>query len=326
MPRKIDPNVERTEWTSHELITAKISPPEWIVPNYLPIGLTVLAGRPFAGKSWFAFQIAQAIDQGGMLFGERARKGNVLYIAKEDANWSFRDRALKQHWVGSDTLKIFTGWERFKKGGMEHLRKVLREGNYVVCILDSLYKFLSGAKNERDGEMEPVMSELQEMYKKNWVDAILPLVHTNKGSVVQGDGGENNVMGDTSLMAVADNYLMFYHKQGVNHRTFLHAQGRMMPALDCEVKFDPVTFAWQLTTKQDKVKDTSIKALLIRTLDEQKRPCTPTLLSELTGKPVTLVSRELDKLAFDDLIVKLPKQGVHVPYVSKKHVSLRNLL
>lgn len=182
-----------------------------------------------------------------------------------------------------------------------------------MVVLDSLYKFLTGTKNEKDGEMEPVMSELQDLYKKGTVDSILCLAHTNKLSVTAGDGGESAVSGDTALMGVADNYWMLYHR-GNTKQMFFHAEGRLMERVDLPIHFDKQGLCWHLTTAKDRVKLDSVRGLLLSKFNEQERPLTATVLSELTGKPVTLVIRELTVLCEEHLIERLPKQGVAVFY------------
>jgi hypothetical protein len=35
--------------TAHDILTRDWKDPEWIVPNYLPAGLTIMAGKPKVG-------------------------------------------------------------------------------------------------------------------------------------------------------------------------------------------------------------------------------------------------------------------------------------
>jgi RecA-family ATPase len=45
-------------------------PMRWIVPDILPEGLSMLAGRPKIGKSWAALDIATAVASGGSCLGK----------------------------------------------------------------------------------------------------------------------------------------------------------------------------------------------------------------------------------------------------------------
>src|SRR5512139_3948027 len=50
----------RKSFKIKELLTANYPPLKFVVPGLIPVGLTILAGRPKEGKSWLALQIALA--------------------------------------------------------------------------------------------------------------------------------------------------------------------------------------------------------------------------------------------------------------------------
>ena len=72
--------------------------PEYIVPNILPVGLTILAGAPKIGKSWLTLQIAHAVATGGHTFGTQVEQGLVLYLALEDNPTRLDQRMTRQGW------------------------------------------------------------------------------------------------------------------------------------------------------------------------------------------------------------------------------------
>jgi hypothetical protein len=72
-------------------------PVKWVVPNFVPEGLTLLCGRPKIGKSFAGLDIGLAVATGGEAFGRRTEKGEVLYAAldcNEGSISSFRPRRL----------------------------------------------------------------------------------------------------------------------------------------------------------------------------------------------------------------------------------------
>jgi RecA-family ATPase len=55
------------------------------VPDVLPGGITLLAGKPKKGKSWMALGMCEAVATGGVAFGmKRVEQGDTLYLALED--------------------------------------------------------------------------------------------------------------------------------------------------------------------------------------------------------------------------------------------------
>ena len=64
-----------------------------MVPPLIPEGVTILAGKPKVGKSWFALDLALALAGGRYVLGDiHLMDGNVLYAALEDNERRLRSR------------------------------------------------------------------------------------------------------------------------------------------------------------------------------------------------------------------------------------------
>jgi hypothetical protein len=70
--------------TAAALMAAPEVPVEFAIDGLVPHGLSVLAGAPKTGKSYFALQAAIAVAQGEPFLGRRTLQGDVLYLALED--------------------------------------------------------------------------------------------------------------------------------------------------------------------------------------------------------------------------------------------------
>ena len=65
-----------------DLLSWELPPVRWAIPEILPEGLTLLAGKPKLGKSWLALSVALSIAAGGVALGAQpVAKGHVLYLA-----------------------------------------------------------------------------------------------------------------------------------------------------------------------------------------------------------------------------------------------------
>ena len=93
--------------TARELLAQTWSEPVWVVPGLLPVGLTLLAGRPKLGKSWLALQMTQAVATGGMFLGKRVERGACLYLALEDPPRRLAERMKAQGWTDLDAPADF---------------------------------------------------------------------------------------------------------------------------------------------------------------------------------------------------------------------------
>ena len=80
----------KSSWRDHVMTAAALQrqtfpPIKYVVPELIPEGLSILAGRPKLGKSWMALDICIAVAAGRICLGEKKPvQGDVLYCALED--------------------------------------------------------------------------------------------------------------------------------------------------------------------------------------------------------------------------------------------------
>ena len=96
----------------------------YVVPDLLPDGLSIIAGRPKIGKSWLALDVCIAVASGQFCLGERKPvQGDVLYAALEDNPRRLQRRIdkllspFKAPWP--ERLTLATSWRRLDKGGVD---------------------------------------------------------------------------------------------------------------------------------------------------------------------------------------------------------------
>jgi hypothetical protein len=86
----------------------KFPPLAYHVDGIIPEGLTVLAGAPKVGKSWFVLGNALAVASGGAALGKiRCRQRHVFYLALEDGDRRMQDRCrtlLANPWRPDDPI------------------------------------------------------------------------------------------------------------------------------------------------------------------------------------------------------------------------------
>jgi hypothetical protein len=68
-----------------ELLDKDLPPICYIIPNLIPEGLTLVAGKGKIGKSWLLLGTCIAVATGGVALGSiEVEQGDVLYLALED--------------------------------------------------------------------------------------------------------------------------------------------------------------------------------------------------------------------------------------------------
>lgn len=79
-----------------ELTESTMPQPAWIIPELLPVGVTVLAGLTGVGKSVFALNLALAVAENAVFLNRfPVEQGDVLYLGLEDSQRTFHRRVYR---------------------------------------------------------------------------------------------------------------------------------------------------------------------------------------------------------------------------------------
>ena len=83
-------------FTAAELKTMTFEPVRYVLPRFIPEGMTLLVGRPKVGKSWWVLDLCLACAAGHPALGTlKAVEGDVLYLALEDGKRRLQRRLDK---------------------------------------------------------------------------------------------------------------------------------------------------------------------------------------------------------------------------------------
>lgn len=202
--------------------------PAWIVPQCLPEGLIILAGKPKVGKSWLALQLAQAVSTGGEILGQTVDPGRVLYLALEDPPRRLADRMKKQNW-SSSAQTDFMVLGHFDsqigdlgRGGGEILAQQIRLKGYRLVIIDTFSRSITG--DQKDNEiMTNAMDPLQEIAHSQHC-AVVMIDHHSKAKHMEMDV-VTDIFGSVAKGAMVDTAWGFYRDPGI-HGAVLAITGR----------------------------------------------------------------------------------------------------
>ena len=127
---------------------------KFLVPGIIPEGLTIAAGRPKIGKSWFLYLLGIAVANGvealGVNYGvAQPLKGNVLYLALEDGQRRLQRWMTKLIGINPENwpkaLELKTDWRRFDQGGIDDIRawhELVKDqgGNPTLIMIDTRWR------------------------------------------------------------------------------------------------------------------------------------------------------------------------------------------
>lgn len=210
---------------SAKLLMQKVLPEtKWAVQYLIPEGSTLLCGKPKAGKSFMALQMACRVNEGKTFLGRKTRKGKVLYITLEDEENRIQKR-LK--YMGYDSsglglenlyLEYTSTWKRFyKKNVIKIITEYLKywDGEVSLVIIDTLQRFrgLQEESSNMYGADYAFMNEIQEMASATNT-AIVNVHHTKKsatGDFVADGAGSFGIVGGS------DNVYCLYREDNEAH-------------------------------------------------------------------------------------------------------------
>lgn len=144
------------------LLTTDFPEPHWAVKELLPAGLAMLAGRPKAGKSWLALQMARDVSTGQRFLSHyNTTRSKVLYIALEDSERRLAGRMKLQQWRATRMTKFMLS-SQFP--GLRSLEAMTAD--YGLIFVDTFTRSMDGDQCSPQ-EMKSVLDPLQNVSLRN---------------------------------------------------------------------------------------------------------------------------------------------------------------
>jgi hypothetical protein len=229
------------------LRTMTFEPVRFIVPGFVPEGLTLLVSRPKAGKSWLALDLCIAAAGDRFTLGTiKPAQGDVLYLALEDSKRRLQRRMDKLlptfggEWP--DRLKLVTEWRRTDQGGLDAIAawcdSVERPVLIVVDTLEKIRKPANGKTPLYSSDYEAVTG-LQKIAIERGI-AIVVIHHDRKSD---SEDVFDTVSGTLGLTAVPDTILIIKRRSS---GTTLYARGRDIEESETAVQFSKETCRWTI--------------------------------------------------------------------------------
>jgi hypothetical protein len=311
----VDPDVI----TLDILETEEIEPLRWIVPDLIPEGLTVLAGKPKIGKSWFMLCVALGLARGTEALGKLLERAAVLYCGLEDGKRRMQSRVrlilgpANKGWPGNFYFR--QRLVPLDAGGLDTLEQWLiehPEGRLIVIDVLAKVRGQKGRGEEPYQYDYRLMTSVQELALRYRV-AIVIVHHVRKGDaedVLDMISGTTGITGAADLALVLDRT-----KNGCR----LAGRGRDTEDIDKLCERDPDTGIWSITGEYDEAAPDSEMGSLRRTifdlLDGSPLPFGSPAIATRLNRSRGVVRKILSRMVKDGEAVKLPDGS----FTSPKH-------
>jgi len=303
------PKVRFERINTETIMATKFEPIKWTVPNYVPEGFSVLAGRQKLGKTWLAIDWALAVACGGVAMGSvGVEQGDVLYIDMENGPRRIQRRidALfpdERHRPDLSRLEWVTDAPELDKGlidALEDWRASVEKPRLVV--IDVLQRIKpAGTANRNSYENDySAWAPLQKWAMENGI-AVVGLHHTKKGGA---DDPLEALSGSNGLSACADTTLVLDRDgNGIT----LYVRGRDVDEKESAMSFE--AGAWSIQGDAAEVRRSDERAVILELLADNQEAMSPSEIADALGLPRNNVKQLLFKMAKAGEVVKTGKKG-----------------
>jgi len=256
--------------TAVELMRRELPEPKWAVPDLVPEGLSILAGKPKMKKSFMCLAMGLAVAAGGVFLGEiDVEQGDVLYCALEDNERRLQSRMgtmLKGSEVGVPVgFHYAVSLPKMDVGGLDLLDVWLDDHSDArLVIIDTLQAFKPhGNKHVNAYEADyDIMGRLQHFFLSRGV-AGLVVHHLRKADA----GYElDELSGSTGISGAADAIMIL--KNTVDGVT-LHTSGRDVMEETYIVAFEPERCLWYLKGDVETVSRSQARQSILDCLEHE---------------------------------------------------------
>ena len=299
--------------TALQLSKMEIAPVKWFIPNMLPSGLTILAGPPKIGKSFFGWNIAIAVASGGIALSsiDIEKPYSVTYLSLEDSDALVQERLdLISPNFKPDNLHITYDLEqtKFDAAGLKAIGAHLDRNGSELLIVDTwkhVAPEVSAKGTSYDIDYQALLPVQKFANQRNM--GIILITHTRKAPDLE--NAFNQIQGSVGVQASCDTLMMLSHDSGSKT---LHVSGRRIPSEQYSMTVSEGI--WKLEGNAQDYRMSEIQKDIIDFLkDADVHGLSAGDLIDLTGKSDKTVRSALRRMVTKGLIVQ-PKRYANYFY------------
>jgi len=297
-----------------EIFNEPLEDIKWIIDDFLPVGLTILAADPKSGKSWLAQHLTIAVASGGMALDHyHCNQAAVLSLSLEDSTQRFKHRLHKllDGQTPPPNAHFARKWELLPQG-MRHIVDWIRwHENPGLVVIDTFQRIRGRTKSYgQDGIYERDYRDvacLQEIAQDHQI-AIILVHHLNKGNM---DDSYQRISGSQGLTGASDqNYVMVTDRE--KNEAILTMTGRELDDRRIWIQQDQQTGRWFYQGTAAEKKENEMEGSVIEALADLGRPSSPTEIARYLGKSRQTVHKQIKAILGKGLIDRSVVQGKYI--------------
>jgi hypothetical protein len=309
-------------FTFEEVCRLEIPELQWVIPEVLLQGLTVLAGAPKMGKSWLVQQLSLSISMGGMAMSRFiTNQGSVLHLALEDPMRRFQDRLKAQLKPGEIPPRNGVFCNEFPLGqeGLDTIEEWCEQAyNPSMVVIDTLARF--NGETVTDGNQTLYTADYRMMagFHKLAVSRNLAVVVVHHLRKAEATDPMNMVSGSAGITGAADSVWVFTRKNRSAMKAEIQAMGKDVSDAKYFLEWDGKYSQWNcvdyINSEAESITSFKIKDIFMQS---PGKGYTASEIGDILGLSRQHMNRALNNLFEDDyLIKKKGKNNTQVFYLN----------
>ena len=239
--------------TDIEILSSPYQAAVFVIPDLLPIGLSILAGKPKTKKSLMALDMAFAVASGGRFLNEDAETARCALSSPEDseARIQARLRTIIGDSTGTGHLYIETKWPRLDAGCLENLEKWIVQHQRVKLIIIDTFNKIRGFKRQGSSIYEKDYAEVGKLkiFADKHLIAVV-LIHHLRKSEYSGYFGYDIGIHWTCRCC---RYLVLLKKDRGQEAASLFITGRDVEDKNLNLKFNSESLSWEIAANSSQM-------------------------------------------------------------------------
>ena len=242
-----------------ELVAADIKPLEFMIPDLLPVGLSMLAAPPKFFKSYMALDMCIAVASGGKFLGRQCEKHDCLYLDLESTKRRPKARLEQILWGREPpgNLFIITGADDVGQvgNGFEDviLDQIRQHPSIRLIVVDVFQKIRPAGKRTQNAYEQDyeVMGHLKKLADELNI-ALLLIHHTRKARTAD---AFDAISGSTGLMGSTDCTIMIEKEDRYADEGVLCITGRDLDAQKLRIRWNKFSFRWEYVGTDEEIRE-----------------------------------------------------------------------
>lgn len=254
-----------TTVTAQELLEQPMVKVMWVIENMLAVGLTILAGTPKVGKSWFVALMGLCVSKGEAFLDHATEQADVLYLCLEDTFPRIQQRLFHLTDTANEHLHFAVMAEKLHKGLISQLEEFIsRHPGTKLIIIDTLQTIRGVTSDNVYAADYGDLGTIKRFADSHGVAVVL-VHHTRK--MADPNNVYNTISGSNAIMGAADETMILSKGDFTDAKATLSITGRDVDTAEYKLAFNDCKWKLVERTSQEELEERRVPAAITTVLD-----------------------------------------------------------